>query len=111
MFKAWDSQAGCIEQGAATLKCLPVVFNNIVSAALVFAGTVAFFLIIRAGIQFISSGGDPKQAGAARQTLTYALIGLIVILLSFAILNGLSYITGVECISTNNAFGFENCKP
>jgi hypothetical protein len=91
----------------ATLKCLPVVFGNLIYAALIFVGTVSAFLIIYAGIQFVTSGGDQKKVGQARQIITYALIGLVLVLSSFAIISVISYTTGTECI---REFGFDNCK-
>jgi len=48
MFKDWNSVPGCIvgadangAGGVPTLKCIPVVFENIITAALTFAGIVA----------------------------------------------------------------------
>lgn len=99
----WDS---CVDNGVATLKCVPVIFNNIVYAALLFAGVVALFIIIYSGFQFVTSGGDPKQVEGAKKTATYAIIGLVVILLSFFIINMIGFITGTNCISK---FGFDSC--
>lgn len=98
-----DSKTG---DKVATLKCLPAVFQNVVFAALLFAGVVAVFLIIYSGIKFITSGGDPKQVEGARHTMTYAIIGLVVILLSFFIINLIANITGATCILN---FGFGTC--
>lgn len=104
----WGSCLEVIDgKTVATLKCIPVVFQNIVSAALLFAGIVAVILIIISGIKFLTSGGDPKQVEGARHTLTYAIIGLIVILFSFAIINLIADITGVQCIKF---FGFDSCR-
>jgi hypothetical protein len=91
----------------ATLRCLPVVFGNVIYAALIFVGTVAVFLIVYAGIRFVTSGGDQKKVAQARQIITYALIGLVLVLSSFAIIALISYTTGTECIRT---FGFDNCR-
>ena len=99
----WDK---CLEKGVATLNCIPIVFSNILNWALAFAGVAALFLIILSGIKFITSGGDPKQVEGARKTLTYAIIGLLIILFSFFIINIISYVTGVNCIKL---FGFDNC--
>lgn len=93
-------------EGVATLNCVTVVFKNIITAAFIFAGIVALFFIGFAGIKFITSGGDPKQAEGAKQTLTYAIIGLILVLLSVFIINVIGYVTGARCINT---FGFTNC--
>ncbi len=105
-FRDWGD--GCVDQnGIASLRCIPFVFGNIVYALLMFVGTVAVVLLVYAGIRFISSGGDPKKVAGARQIITYALIGLVLVLSSFAIIALISYTTGVECIRT---FGFDTCK-
>lgn len=92
----------CIEtvngQEVATFNCISVVFQNVVNAAFVFAGIVALIIIIYSGIKFIFSGGDPKQIEGARKTLTYAIIGFVVIILSFIIINIISIITGAKII-------------
>lgn len=92
---------------APTLGCATVVFSNIVDAALIFAGVVALFFIVISGIKFITSGGDPKQVEGARKTLTWAIIGLVVVFLSFFIVKLISYLTGAHCIEV---FGFGQCK-
>lgn len=74
-------------EGTATISCIPAVFQLILNFAFGFAGITAVFFIFFAGLKFLMSGGDPKQAEGARKTLTYAIIGLIVILLSVAIIN------------------------
>ena len=99
--EAWGD---CVVNDIPTLRCIPVVFGNVVNAALMLAGTVAAFLIVYAGIRFVTSGGDPKKVSSARQILTYALIGLVLVLLSFAIIYLISYLTNTECI-TNTDFG------
>lgn len=100
----WGS---CVENGVATLSCIPIVLKNVINWALIFAGTAAIFFIIFAGAKFIISGGDPKQVQGARQTATWAIVGLLVILFSFGIVNIIAGLTGVECIKM---FGFTNCK-
>lgn len=104
MFKPWGS---CIVNDVATLNCVPVVFENVIRAALVFAGIVALYFIIISGIKFITSGGDPKAVEGARKTLMFAIIGLLIVLLSFFVVSVIGYITGVNCI---NSFGFTNCN-
>lgn len=91
----------------ATLRCLPVVFGNLVNAALIFVGTIAVILIVYAGIRFVTSGGDQKKVAQARQIITYALIGLVLVLSSFAIIAIIAYTTGTECI---RGFNFNNCR-
>ncbi len=97
----------CVQEGIATLQCIPAIFKNIVDWALIFGGVTALFFIIYAGIKYIRSGGEQEKVKSARETLTYAIIGLIIILLSFAIVKGVGIITGATCIER---FGFGNCN-
>ncbi|MBI2032062.1 MAG: hypothetical protein HYT09_00275 [Candidatus Levybacteria bacterium] len=104
-----DRVANCVvdknavEGGVLTLSCIPQVFQNIVVWLLLFAGVGALFFLILGGYKFITSGGDAKSAEGARKTITYAIIGLLLILLSFFIINSIAYFTGVGCITK---FGF-----
>lgn len=103
-----DIISDCVtSEGVATLSCIPAVFQNVINGALLFSGVVALFFIILGGIKLMLSQGDPKQVEGARHTLTYAILGLVLILLSFLILNFISSVTRVPCILK---FGFESCK-
>lgn len=91
----------CLDNNVATLRCIPIVFSNVIRAALVFVGVVALFFIIYAGFSFVTSGGDPKKVQGARSTMTFAIIGLVIVLLSFAILLFIGYATGASsCITS-----------
>lgn len=109
----WDSFAGCLEpagdtgQQVATLKCLPAVFSNLLTAALTLAGITAIIFLILGGIKLIGSGGDPKQVAGAKKTITFTLIGLVIILLSFFIIQVIAHLTGATCITT---FGLGSCS-
>lgn len=77
----------CTQNGIATLRCIPLVINNIVNASMIFAGVIAVFFIILSGIKLILSGGDQIQIQKAKKTLTFAIIGLVIISLAFVIIN------------------------
>lgn len=96
----WKS---CLEGDVATLACIPIVIKNLIQWALIFAGVVAVFLIIYAGFKFVTSKGDPQEVDNAKKIITYAIIGLLLIFFSFAILNLISTVTGVGQI-TNPEF-------
>ena len=87
----------CVENGIATLRCIPVFLENIINMAAVLAGVATIFFIVWGGIRFITSGGDPAKVEGARKTITYAIVGFVIIVLAFVIIKVFSGITGVEC--------------
>ncbi len=89
-----------------TLQCLPVLFGSIINWLLIFSGVAAVAFIMIAGFRYIGSGGDPKQIDTAKKSLMFAIIGLVVILVSFFLLNFIAGVTGAGCITQ---FGFGNC--
>lgn len=85
-----------ISNDPAQLSDLEALFGNAVSAILGLAGIVLFLMLIVGGFRYITSGGDPKSAGAARGTLTFAIIGLVVIAGAFLILRFIEDLTGAQ---------------
>jgi cytochrome bd-type quinol oxidase subunit 2 len=61
------------------------VLSNIIYWILGLAGGIAVLFLILGGLQYISSSGNKDKAEKAKQTILYAVIGLIVIALSFVI--------------------------
>lgn len=101
------SLESCTYLGVVTLDCVPVLFTNIVFLLFSFSGLVALIFVIMGGFKYMFSGGDAKKTEEARKIITYAVIGLILILMSFGIVNFIGNVTGVTCITK---FGFNNCK-
>ena len=85
--------------GVATISNLSCLFSNIVTYALGFAGIVLFIFLLVGGFKFITSGGDPKAAEGARKTITAAIAGLVIILVSYLIMVLIYKITGVDVTS------------
>lgn len=63
------------------------LLTNVLNAAFMFAGVVAVIFIIIGGIQYSGSAGDPNKVTGAKNTLTYAIIGLVVVAFSLLIVN------------------------
>jgi len=61
------------------------ILGQIISIALGIGFAIAVIMVIYGGFQYITSAGNEEKATAGRQTLIYALIGLVIILLSFVI--------------------------
>jgi hypothetical protein len=80
----------------ATIGSLVSVFKNIVGAVVVFVGVVLFVMLVIGGFNFLFSGGDPKQVQKAQGTISAAIIGLVVVVSAYVILNLVFKFTGVD---------------
>ena len=89
----------CVQSGVATLKCIPVVLQNVVNFLVMFSAVVAVFFIVWSGIKFVTSQGDQQKIESARKTMTWAIAGLVFILAAFFILNFIAQFTGVTSIA------------
>jgi len=76
------------------LRYLECVFGNVVNAVLGLAGIVLFIMLLLGGFSYITSGGDPKKVESARNTLTYAIVGMIFIALAYLLLKFIETFTG-----------------
>lgn len=84
-----DNIAGCnIENtGDQAAGAVSNRVNTAINVVLGMIGVVAVIMIIIGGIQFVTSQGDAAKAARARNTILYSIVGLIVALLAFAIVN------------------------
>ncbi|MBR3172814.1 hypothetical protein IKF21_02810 [Candidatus Saccharibacteria bacterium] len=92
----FDASALTLEEGAQAARCdgCPSdlfgdngVFKRITNTILYIAGVVAVVMLIIGGIKYVVSGGDSKKVTDAKNTVLYAIIGLIICFLAFAIVN------------------------
>ena len=75
-------QLGC--DGAASLG---TVASNLISTIIAIVGIIAVIGIIIGGVQYATSAGDASKTKKAKNTILYSIIGLVVALLSWAIVN------------------------
>ncbi len=67
------------------LSGLGTLASVLLSSAIVIAGLILLFLIIFAGFNMLSAQGDPQKFQQAQNILTYAVLGLILIIASYFI--------------------------
>src|SRR4030042_1862328 len=82
--------------GVATIKGFEWIFTNVVTMIIGFAGIALFLLLLLGGFKYMTSGGNPESVASAQKTITYALIGLIIIALAFLILIFIKTFTGAN---------------
>ncbi len=84
------------DQDVAQISCLEPLFERVVTIIASLAGIIFFIMLIVGGFRYLFSAGDPKQAEAARGTLTAGFLGLVLIVASYIILRVLSSFTGLD---------------
>lgn len=75
--------AGCY----GNTNALPNIIVNIIRAVILISGLIAVIFVIIGGVNYMTSSGDSSKLEKAKKTILYALIGLIIAALSFAIVN------------------------
>lgn len=75
------------------------VIRGIIRFILLIAFIIAFIMLLIGGIRWIMAGGDEKSVEKARNTITAALIGLVVILVAYALIRVVEIFFGVNVIT------------
>ena len=75
------------QQNAAAGASVPTIIKNVVNALLYVIGALSVIMLIWGGIRYTTSAGNSSSVQAAKNTILYAIIGLVVALLAFAIVN------------------------
>ncbi|HKZ34534.1 MAG TPA: hypothetical protein VJ179_01540 [Patescibacteria group bacterium] len=85
-----QGQSGTITPGGNFARVstftIPNFIGTLVTLIFLIAGVVAFLYLIWGGVQWITSGGDKAGVAQAREKITAAVIGLAIVLLSWAIM-------------------------
>lgn len=63
------------------------IFSTITNTLLFILGAISVIMIIIGGLRYVISGGDSNAVSAAKNTILYAIVGVIVAILAYAIIN------------------------
>jgi hypothetical protein len=63
------------------------IFRTITNVLLFILGAISVIMIIIGGLRYVVSGGNSTAVTAAKNTILYAIVGVIVALLAYAIVN------------------------
>ncbi len=74
-------------QGSLSGTQLTDQVKNITNTLLIVIGVVAVIMLIVGGFRYVFSQGDEKQVKGAKDTILFSIIGIVVALLAFAIVN------------------------
>lgn len=74
------------------------LISAIVGTLLIISALLAFFYLILGGIQWITSGGDKAGMEAARNKITHAIVGLIIVGAAWAVMILVQNFLGITII-------------
>lgn len=87
----WEKVGGAAQEAGkvawGTTKTLPEIAGIVISAILAMLGVLFLVLMIYAGYLWMTARGESKQVDSAKESLKNSLIGLIIVVASYAISN------------------------
>lgn len=84
VFEECEAQNSSICEGQNSA---PNMIEIVINTALFVLGMVAVLMIIIGGIRYATSAGNPSQTKSAKDTILYAVVGLVVAILAYTIVN------------------------
>lgn len=94
--------SGNIQKPKGFASDLGAVINSVLSFVMVIAALLVLFYLVLGGIEWITSGGEKGKTEAARNKITAAIIGLVILAASFAVFTLVIRFLGFE--STQQIF-------
>lgn len=83
-------------QPAAGLVELEQLFKSIINLSVGAAFIALVVMLTIAGIKFLTSGGDPNRIKSASETVTWALLGMLFLVIAWLVLQLIQAFTGVQ---------------
>jgi uncharacterized membrane protein len=84
------------EFGPLTSLTVGGIVAGLIKLVLVVAAIVFFFILVIGGIRWIISGGDKAQTETARNQITAALVGLVIVFAAWAIVQLINVFFGID---------------
>ena len=84
-----NDQSGCLfgnEPGCEGTEQTPI-FKTITNVLLFIIGAISVIMLIIGGIRYTTSNGDQQAVQNAKNTILYAVVGLVIAILAFAAIN------------------------
>jgi len=80
------NNSGCVVDGVPTLKCLEIVYGNLLFMSSILIMVVLFVMFSIGSFTYLTSFGDAEKMKKAQGTFKWALIGIVVYVSAFLIL-------------------------
>lgn len=76
-----------------------LILSNLISLSFIVGSVIFFAMLVFGAIQWISSGGDKQGLESARGRITNALVGIIILFASFAIVKLIETFFGFKILT------------
>lgn len=63
------------------------IFQTVTNVLLFIIGAISVIMLIIGGIRYVVSGGDSSAVTSAKNTILYAVVGIVVAILAYALVN------------------------
>jgi len=87
---------------------LETVFRSVLKVSISVVGILSLIMLVVGGFSYIGAGGDKQAVEKAKNTLTFAIAGLILAVSSWMIINILNEFLGLRGFTLTN---FSICLP
>lgn len=68
------------------------IINLIVPLLMSGAALLFLIMLLRAAFKIITAGGDPNQVSAAQKMMTFAVVGLVIVISSYTLIRIVGYV-------------------
>jgi succinate dehydrogenase/fumarate reductase cytochrome b subunit len=103
-----DKAKTAVGKNISTDSSLITTAMTVITWILVATGAAAVLMLIIGGFRYITSAGNEKQADAAKETLTNAIMGLVFVLLAYVIASTINMVFLSSCnsgVPLGNSYG------
>ncbi len=84
---AEEAKSGVDAVGGSGAPPLTDFIKSVINIILYITGIIAVIMVIIGGIKYVTSSGDAQAITSAKNTILYAIIGVVVAIMAFAIVN------------------------
>ena len=80
--------AGCATTGGTTTTgSISTIINDVITIFSWIVGSISVIMVIYGGFRYVTSGGNDQSVSGAKNTIVYALIGLVIVALAQVIVH------------------------
>ena len=76
----------------------PSLISGFINIIMIIAAVIFFFMLVIGGIRWITSGGDKANTESARNQITAALVGLVIVFAAWAIIQLIQVFFGITIL-------------